>query len=304
MPALTFTANSATDQLTIPSHGLLTGDGPATLYTESGVLPTGSPAIPALTDVFIIRIDDNTVRLATSNTNALSGTFVDILTNGSGTLKLLIGAPYRRPRTYAPGVQLSSGDLNTNFDSWVDVWNLLTGQAQSTYSVVKLSGGLTLSSVVAPSQTVPLKVGTSGSVSAGYDTVTFNCAHAQITIGSPAVFADIGGFGGLALLTSTSLNYLPMTLPVGFRIASWQLQCQKNSGSGTLTAELWDINGLTGIGAKIGATQTNSASSPGNIQLGQSGLSTVVTAGHSYQATLRGGGTTGDFLVSYSVTPG
>lgn len=139
MPQLTFTADSTTDQLASTAHGLNTGDGPATMYTVAGVLPTFSPAILALADAWIIRIDANHVKLATTQANALAGTAADCLTNGSGTLLLLIGVPYRRPRTYAAGSQLASADVNAWDDTFVAIWNLLTGQAQTIWNGITLA---------------------------------------------------------------------------------------------------------------------------------------------------------------------
>lgn len=121
MPALTITAvDNTVDQLTIPSHGLVTGDGVACVLNLGGVLPA---PLAATDDVWVIRVDANTVKLATSSANALLGTAINLTTNGSGTNILALGLPYRRPRTYVaksvsvPGSQLKSADINATFDS-------------------------------------------------------------------------------------------------------------------------------------------------------------------------------------------
>lgn len=145
MPALNISAvNAGTDQLTITAHGLVTGDGPAAMFAASAgaVLPGGTAAV---TDYWVIRVDDNTVKLATSSTNAMAGTAIDITDAGSGTLQLLIGVPYRRPRTYLPssmgvaGSQLKSADLNAFSDTFVAIWNLLTGQPQSVWERLEIN---------------------------------------------------------------------------------------------------------------------------------------------------------------------
>jgi hypothetical protein len=67
------------DTMTITTHGFVTGTKAA--LTTDGSLPTGLAA----TDYFIIRVDANTIQLASSLANALAGTEVDMTTEGSGT---------------------------------------------------------------------------------------------------------------------------------------------------------------------------------------------------------------------------
>lgn len=136
MAAVTFTADAGTDVITAAGHGLNTGDGPCATRNIGGALPGG---LAPVTDYFFIRLDANTGKLATSSANALLGTAINLTTNGTGTNILEIGVPYRRPRTYAPGVQLFSSDLNANFDALVALHGLLTGQAQSTWSSFALA---------------------------------------------------------------------------------------------------------------------------------------------------------------------
>lgn len=68
----------AADTIALPSHGWLTGRKVAA--TTSGVLPGGLSA----TDYFIIKVDANTVKLATNLANALAGTAVDITSAAGG----------------------------------------------------------------------------------------------------------------------------------------------------------------------------------------------------------------------------
>ena len=142
MPALTITAvDSGTEQLTIVGHGLTTGDGPAAVRNVGGALPAG---LAAVTDYWIIRVDNDTIKLASSSSNALAGTAINLTTNGTGTQILEIGIPYRRARTYVPasvdvaGAQLKSDDLNAMQDAWKAFHALATGQSQAVWTGITL----------------------------------------------------------------------------------------------------------------------------------------------------------------------
>ncbi len=78
----TFTATAATDQLTITAHGLQTGDGPFQATNSGGGLPGG---MATLTNYYVVRVDANNIKIATSLANALAGTTVDISSTGTGT---------------------------------------------------------------------------------------------------------------------------------------------------------------------------------------------------------------------------
>lgn len=75
--------NTATDAITEPLHGMTTGNGPFRLST-TGTLPTGT-GIAVDTNVFVIVVDANTYKLATTKANALATTAIDITAAGSGT---------------------------------------------------------------------------------------------------------------------------------------------------------------------------------------------------------------------------
>lgn len=149
MPALTVSSvNVTTNELTITAHDLSTGDGPVATRNVGGTLPA---PLAAVTDYWVIRVDDNTVKLADSSANALLGTAIDLTTIGTGTQILEIGIPYRRARTYvaapAPGSQLKSADLNALMDTAKALHALVTGQAQSIWDgisafVFKSAAGL------------------------------------------------------------------------------------------------------------------------------------------------------------------
>lgn len=109
MTAFSFSAVAATDLITIAAHGLVTGDGPATALVGG---PVGTLAgLSSSSDYWIIRVDANTIKLATSSANALAGTAVNITSDIAAGI-LGIGLPFRRARTYANGAQVKSADLN------------------------------------------------------------------------------------------------------------------------------------------------------------------------------------------------
>ena len=79
-PDLTFTADNTTNRLTATAHGMATGDGPFEV-SSAGTLPTG---LAASTNYWCIRVDDNTLQVASSLANAKSGTAVAFTDNGAG----------------------------------------------------------------------------------------------------------------------------------------------------------------------------------------------------------------------------
>lgn len=70
--------NVSTDRITITSHGFVTGRKVAA--STSVALPTGLSA----TDYYVIKVDANTIKLASSLNNALAGTAVDITAAAGG----------------------------------------------------------------------------------------------------------------------------------------------------------------------------------------------------------------------------
>ena len=71
--------NIGTDVITQSAHGFTTGL--VGQFTTSNTLPTG---ISAVTNYFIIVVDSNSYKVATSLANALSGTQLDITGTGTG----------------------------------------------------------------------------------------------------------------------------------------------------------------------------------------------------------------------------
>lgn len=91
-PDDTFTA-AATDICTNVGHGLLTGDGPFQV-SSSGTLPAG---LTAATNYWVIKLDADTFKFASTLANAMAGTAVDITDAGTGTHTIADTASTVRP---------------------------------------------------------------------------------------------------------------------------------------------------------------------------------------------------------------
>jgi len=215
-----------------------------------------------LTDYWFIRVDADHLKVATSNANALAGTAVDITSNGTGTQYLGIGLPYRRPRTYTANSILKSADVNALFDDDINAYNLSITRQFS----------------------IMLAVPTTATKSAGSTTAPI----------APR----------LILGTSTDESALPVDFPAGCVITGFSVKANKTSAAGTITVKCFEANSSGGTPGmvQIGSTQTNNANNPGDITLSQTGLTFQTTAGRAYYLTVAGGGTTGDTVLSYSVT--
>lgn len=86
-------ADNAITELT---HAFVTGDGPVR-FTTTTTIPAG---IVAGTDYWIVRVDADTFKIATSYDNAVLGTVVDITSQGVGTHTCT-------PQAMSPGLHLS-----------------------------------------------------------------------------------------------------------------------------------------------------------------------------------------------------
>jgi hypothetical protein len=76
-----FTTTFGADTLQIAAHGLLTGDGPVRVSNSGGALPG---ALLAATDYWVIKVDANNLKLATSYANAIAVTPINISDDGTG----------------------------------------------------------------------------------------------------------------------------------------------------------------------------------------------------------------------------
>lgn len=102
-------ADSSSDSFTLVDHEMVTGTGPVQLKAldttgpdVTGVLPVG---LAARTNYWVIAIDDNHFRLATSRAAALEGNYVLMMDDGAGELR--IESPFTFP--IVAGVQSAGG---------------------------------------------------------------------------------------------------------------------------------------------------------------------------------------------------
>ena len=83
---------NAADTITVHAHGFLTGTGVRMggSKTSAFTMPTG---LAVNTTYYVISVDANTIKLATTEANALTGTQIDITSDGSGQLFLIQNSP-------------------------------------------------------------------------------------------------------------------------------------------------------------------------------------------------------------------
>lgn len=252
MPAFTFTADSSNEQLTIAAHGLVTGDGPAAVRNVGGALP--NPLAP-VTDYWVIRVDANTIKLATSSANALLGTAINLTTNGTGTNTLEIGIPYRRARTYLTGSQLKSLDLNALQDALVAVHDLFTAQAQSIWTGVQLAGALTVGGTLG---VTGLITATAGLTAAANQHVTLS-GTGEVKHGDRVLVMSLGGKAGTITLNGSVAQGFPISCRVGDRIKVVQTAYNRNST--TLAIHLRYVDVTTGTDTAVLTVFTDNSSS-------------------------------------------
>jgi hypothetical protein len=116
--AKTFDGASAvttgTEQIAITAHGFLDGDG-VIIIAGTGTLPTGT-GISDGAELFIIKVDANTIKLATTQANALAGTAIDITVAGSGTITLF-PTDYGAGNSYSGRIDRPAGARGANLNS-------------------------------------------------------------------------------------------------------------------------------------------------------------------------------------------
>lgn len=260
--------DNTTEKITITAHGRSTGDGPAAVFVGSGgVIPGG---LAPVTDYWVIVVDANTVKLATSSANALAGTAINITSNGTLPLQLLLGIPYRRPRTAAPGVEIIADDDNTVWDTMVALWNLLTGQAQSLWSAITFAVQLVANAGIVAGPNQHMAVSGTG---------LFKHGTRTLTIISNGAVSTPGTTGTVALI-------IPFSLEAGKRILAVRATV-KDSVTGPTTLETSLSTAIAGATYSNAAAFGPASAGTGTIQtIQQTGLSTVVVAGTAYAVTV------------------
>lgn len=216
-PDVTFTADNSTDRLTATAHGMSTGDGPFEV-SSAGTLPTG---LAASTNYWCIRVDDNTLQVASSLANAKSGTAVAFTDDGTGVHTI-----ERQSRLVVPdgvtAVEIAAGIAASGDDFLVRPRK--NGSAAFNGSFI-LGGNVNTSGVNARSGKTPPLVVTAGD----YFDFIVNAA-ATVTVNSdPATWVSIR-----ALQTSAATR--PVVVFGGDTLV------ESKTVTGQSTVEFTDIN--------------------------------------------------------------
>lgn len=124
-PGVATTVSPSANTITVTSHGYVSGVKVA--LTTAGVLPAGLSA----TNYYMIVIDANTLKFATSQANAAAGTAVDITDYGTGTHTLT-------PASALAGTVKLQKNLQPDTDTpvWTDLTNgeCLNGSASQSFA--------------------------------------------------------------------------------------------------------------------------------------------------------------------------
>lgn len=292
--SLTISAvDHTTGQLTITAHGLATGAGPATLFAGAGgVIPTG---LAAMTNVYAIVVDANTIKLADSSAHALSNTPLSFTDNGTLPLSLLLGIPYRRGHTYVPnsgppgsptpGSQLYSADLNDEQDALTAIWNMLTGQSRSLFPLLKpYADALTFETPV---------------------NRTLNPIDSTDNIGgAPGISHSRSRYGWTFAASVTPIWYALNKLQPGDVITNLSADVNKNTSSGAVKIEIIHTTS-SGDFIDSGTTFTSGTGTIGLISLGGA-VSLTIANGLAYYVRVTPGGSAtpsadqiGDVVISF-----
>jgi len=137
--AITSIANGS-DTFTKVAHGLLTGDGPVRA-TTSGTLPAG---LEIDVDYWVIKLTNDTLKLASSFELAIAGTPIDITTDGTGTMTLVDTADTSRIHWNSHGLL---GDAADGAISLTNVLGYVVGSRHHAREIV-LAVKATLSDTV------------------------------------------------------------------------------------------------------------------------------------------------------------
>ena len=101
--------NTGTEEITLTAHGL--ENFQKVQFTSTGTVPAG---LTASTTYYIIVVDANTIKVATTYYNAFTGTAINITSVGSGTHTL---TPYELSMIFCNTVGAAANDIATGPDS-------------------------------------------------------------------------------------------------------------------------------------------------------------------------------------------
>ena len=109
----TFTADAASDQLTLATAVAKMQTGDIVRFTTTGTLPAG---LTTGVDYAVIRVSDTVVKVATGQSNAYLGTAINITDAGSGTHTVTC----RFLSVYQNGLQATTDTTTTFTGAWVN----------------------------------------------------------------------------------------------------------------------------------------------------------------------------------------
>lgn len=298
MPAITISAvDTATEELTATAHGMLTGQR-FRLRNVGGALPAATPALAAVTDYFAIRTTADKFKVAVSSSDAFAGTAVNLTGSGSGTTTLEYGLPYAIPTALAAaGTQIKSENDNAAWSSLVQLYDLLTGQAQSVWSTIVVAVTVTFNALVtfAAGATAAINqhftVSGTGAYKHGVDTLVIPAADAISPSIAGAFWAyNSAGDNWLSGAASNLLDF-PLRLPVGRRILSVTFWYQR--GSGTLSFDCFTSALATGSRTNaITQVTVNSGTAIASVTLTAGGGGHVITSAEQLFAMCTSGSAT------------
>lgn len=169
--------------------------------------------------------------------------------------------------------------------------------APASQSLVQMSTSGTISA----SNTIAQAVTVSDLGFSSARTVTLGGSAGQTSnSGSPPTFSAATNVWTHGTSTTRILFQIPLV--AGDRITSWSAYLTKTSGSGTVSAELYEYTLASGARSQVGATVSNSAAAPGDITLNAStGLPVTIASDKTYFLAILPSGTTGDYTNGISI---
>ncbi len=171
-------------------------------------------------------------------------------------------------------INLHGDDTNTDFG--LRVWRTNAGVNADSYIRNKGTGSI----VFSPNDTADFYLPNGG----GFSFLSAKTKYWSADYWSPLAYnagADVvlvtSGSGNAAVSTIGGALLIPFSIPNGSTITAYAVYAYDNNNPGTVSGAFYVHDLDTGSQTQIGSTQTSSTTgTPGNVTLGETGLSTVV----------------------------
>lgn len=267
----TYSVSASTDQLTKAGHGLQTGDGPVRTANSGGALPGG---LAATVDYWVIAVDVDHLRLATSFANAIAGVAVDVTSNGSG-LQVLRA---QTSTTRASDVEVTR---NLTVDGALAVDGALTLDGTLGVGGSLNAGGVIFANAgIAAGVNQNIAVSGTGKYLHGTKTLSISPLQAVVATGGAAQLGVIGTAGGGTQFTNVITIVLPLTcIVVGTQITAIRSRIVDSAGT---TYQLRLTDSVSVVAVSTAASAGNGSSQVLPI----SGLTYLVAASNPIQVQL------------------